>query len=43
LEEIGLRANASFQEAGGEKLVLVPALNADTSWVSAARDLVLKS
>lgn len=43
LEEIGLRASASFLEAGGEKLVLVPALNADPAWVAAARDLVLKA
>jgi ferrochelatase len=43
LEEIGLRANASFLEAGGEKLVLTPSLNADPVWVAAARDMVLQA
>lgn len=43
LEEIGLRANASFLEGGGEKLVLVPSLNSDSRWVGAARDLVLNA
>lgn len=43
LEEIGLRANATFLEAGGEKLVLTPSLNADPIWVAAARDIVLQA
>lgn len=43
LEEIGLRANASFLEAGGDKLVLTPSLNADPAWVAAARDMVLQA
>jgi protoporphyrin/coproporphyrin ferrochelatase len=42
LEEISLRGQAAFLEAGGEKLVLVPSLNASDAWVKAARDLVLK-
>jgi ferrochelatase len=41
LEEIGIRAVASFREAGGEELVLVPSLNSHPTWVAAARDLVL--
>lgn len=43
LEEIGLRASATFLQAGGEKLVLVPSLNSEPAWVEAARDLVLKA
>lgn len=43
LEEIGLRANASFLAAGGEKLLLVPSLNSEPEWVAAARELVLKA
>jgi len=33
LEEIGIRAEASFREAGGETLRLVPSLNATPAWV----------
>ncbi len=33
LEEIGLRARADFQQAGGERLELVPSLNAHPAWV----------
>ena len=33
LEEVGLRLNASFVEAGGESLTLVPSLNATPLWV----------
>jgi ferrochelatase len=40
LEEIGIRARASFLAAGGEELVLVPCLNAHPAWVRAAADLV---
>lgn len=43
LEEVGLRASASFLAAGGEKLVLVPSLNSDPAWVAAARDMVLNA
>jgi protoporphyrin/coproporphyrin ferrochelatase len=35
LEEIGIRANADFQAAGGEQLRLVPSLNAEPAWVDA--------
>jgi protoporphyrin/coproporphyrin ferrochelatase len=43
LEEVGLRASASFLQGGGEKLVLVPSLNAEPAWVAAARDMVLRA
>lgn len=33
LEEIGLRARASFLAAGGEELRLVPSLNASPAWI----------
>lgn len=33
LEEIGIRARESFQQAGGEELRLVPCLNTDPRWV----------
>jgi ferrochelatase len=33
LEEIGLRADEDFRAAGGERLVLVPSLNAEPEWV----------
>jgi ferrochelatase len=35
LEEIGMRADADFKAAGGERLVLVPSLNATPAWVDA--------
>lgn len=40
LEEIGIRAQRDFVEAGGESLTLVPSLNADPGWVDAVADLV---
>ncbi len=40
LEEISLRAQATFLEAGGEKLMLVPAVNSSDAWVAAAASLV---
>jgi ferrochelatase len=43
LEEIGIRARASFLAAGGQELHLVPSLNATPVWVSAVKDLVLKA
>lgn len=36
LEEIGIGLKESFEEAGGEKLELVPSLNASRAWVQAA-------
>jgi protoporphyrin/coproporphyrin ferrochelatase len=35
IEEIGLRARAQWQKAGGEELVLVPSLNAEPAWADA--------
>jgi ferrochelatase len=35
LEEIGLRASEQFTAAGGERLALVPSLNASDAWVEA--------
>lgn len=40
LEEIGIRALESFQEAGGEDLRLVPGLNATPRWVAALAHLI---
>ena len=35
LEEIGIRAQAQFRAAGGERLTLVPSLNATPAWADA--------
>lgn len=35
VEEIGMRARAQFQAAGGEELILVPSLNATPPWIDA--------
>ena len=43
LEELGLRAREDFAAAGGEELVLAPALNSDPRWVAAAAGLVRKA
>ncbi len=43
LEEISIRGLASFVEAGGEQLVLVPSLNSSDAWVKTAAQLVLNS
>ena len=40
LEEIAIRANAEFQEAGGKSLTLVPSLNNHPAWVSGLETLV---
>ena len=39
LEEIGLRAAATWKERGGEELVLVPSLNASAPWADAVAAL----
>ncbi|MEK1908484.1 MAG: ferrochelatase [Pseudomonas sp.] len=39
LEEIGIRGQEQFQQAGGEELVLVPCLNEHPQWVTALRVL----
>jgi ferrochelatase len=43
LEEIGIRARADFQRAGGEALTLIPSLNAHPAWVRALVQLVRES
>lgn len=40
LEEIGIRTRETFQEAGGEELILVPCLNADPRWADAVVRIV---
>jgi ferrochelatase len=40
LEEIGIRAEHDFRAAGGERLTLVPSLNASPRWVEAVAALV---
>ncbi|MEM9378826.1 MAG: ferrochelatase [Planctomycetota bacterium] len=40
IEEIGMRAKEDFVEAGGEDLVLVPALNGHDAWLEAATEMV---
>lgn len=40
LEEIGIRLKSEFEGAGGERLELVPSLNAEAVWVDAVVDLV---
>jgi ferrochelatase len=42
LEEIAIRAEASFREAGGESLMLVPSVNSSDAWADAAVDLVAR-
>lgn len=40
IEEIGMRAKEDFTEAGGERLELVPSLNASEAWADAATALI---
>ena len=40
LEEIAIRANHDFRQAGGESLYLVPSLNASEVWVNALHELI---
>jgi ferrochelatase len=40
LEEIGIRAKAQFLSAGGERLTLVPSLNATSAWADAVLTIV---
>jgi ferrochelatase len=40
LEEIGIRLRETFHEAGGEELVVVPALNDQLTWLEALANLV---
>lgn len=43
LEEIGIRANEQFKQAGGEALQLIPSLNDHPAWVQALRVLIRES
>ena len=43
LEEIGMRAEEDFREAGGEALRLVPCPNSHPSWVEGAAHLVARA
>jgi len=43
LEEIGLRLAAAFRAAGGEELLVVPALNDHPRWIEAMGALVLRT
>ena len=43
LEEIAMRGAESFVEHGGERLTLMPSLNADPAWIRAASDLVRRT
>jgi protoporphyrin/coproporphyrin ferrochelatase len=43
VEEIGIRGREDFKEAGGEELTLVPCLNSDPAWITAAADLIANS
>ncbi|MCX4243409.1 ferrochelatase [Paraliomyxa miuraensis] len=40
LEEIGMRADEDFRAAGGERLMLVPSLNAHPTWVDAVAGMI---
>ncbi|MFT5200192.1 MAG: ferrochelatase [Planctomycetota bacterium] len=40
IEEIGIELRKDFLEAGGEELIVVPALNADDAWVAAIDKLL---
>jgi protoporphyrin/coproporphyrin ferrochelatase len=43
LEEIGIRAREQFAGLGGERLTLIPSLNASPRWVDAVADLVRRA
>lgn len=43
IEEMGLRAQETFRQAGGEELTLVPSLNAHPAWVEAVSTLARKA
>ncbi|MCH9756593.1 MAG: ferrochelatase [Gammaproteobacteria bacterium] len=40
LEEIGIRAEETWKEMGGESLTLVPCLNDETHWVNALTEII---
>lgn len=41
LEEIGIRENKRWVEAGGKKLTLIPCLNASEDWINAITKMIL--
>ena len=43
LEEIGMRAKASFVEAGGKELTLIPCMNEHPLWLAAMERIIAKS
>lgn len=43
LEEIGIRGQEDFLEAGGEELKLIPCLNASTSWAESLVKIIEKA
>jgi ferrochelatase len=43
VEEIGIRGSEDFMQAGGKELTLVPCLNSDPAWITAAADLITNS
>jgi ferrochelatase len=43
LEEVSVRGDEEFQMHGGEKLTLIPSLNAEPEWVDAVVELLEKS
>jgi ferrochelatase len=43
VEEIGIRGREDFMKAGGEELTLVPCLNSDPAWITAAAGLISSS
>ena len=40
VQEIGMAADQSFQEHGGEKLFLIPALNSEPTWAKVVAELI---
>ena len=42
VEEIGIRGRETFLTAGGERLQLVPSLNADSQWTQALANMIRK-
>jgi ferrochelatase len=42
LEEIAIRGEEEFQEAGGESLTMVPSLNADPRWIEAILKMLVE-
>ena len=40
IEEIGMEVREEFEEAGGERLALIPSLNSEPGWVKAVASLI---